>query len=77
MARKIPVARLDGMSNGSSNHPHGVLVEIVDDPSLLFGLQITVTGGADGKKRHASALIDLDSLEAAIRDARARRDSMS
>ena len=69
---KQRIAQIDGMSNGNGNHAHGVLIELVDaaDASLLLNLQVTITGGADGKKRHASAKIDIDALQRAIDAAR-------
>jgi hypothetical protein len=68
MARKQTIARIDGISTGAGNHAHGVLIEIGNDvdASTLFNLQVTITGGIDGKKRHASALISIDDMRAAV-----------
>lgn len=73
---KQRIAHIEGMSNGINNHPHGVLLELEGDASLLFNLQVTITGGADGKKRHASAKVDLDALQRAIDAARAARAAL-
>lgn len=67
--KKRHIARVDGASTGVGNHPHGVLVELTP-----HHVQVTITGGVDGKKRHASALVDIDELEAAIAAARAAID---
>lgn len=73
MARKTTIARIDGVSNGAGNHAHGVLFEIGADvdASTLLNLQVTITGGPDGKKRHAAALVSIDELERAVSLARA------
>jgi prolyl-tRNA editing enzyme YbaK/EbsC (Cys-tRNA(Pro) deacylase) len=68
MARKTELARITGVSTGAGNHPHGILIELPADvdASTLHNLQITITGGADGKKRHAAALVSIDELERAL-----------
>lgn len=68
MARKQEIARISGVSNGAGNHAHGVLIELGSDvdASTLHNVQVTITGGADGKKRHASALVSIDDLRTAL-----------
>lgn len=68
MARKQAIASITGVSNGAGNHAHGVLVELPAEvtDATLHNVQITITGGADGKKRHASALVSLEDLLAAL-----------
>lgn len=72
MARKQAIATISGVSTGTGNHAHGILFELGADvdSSTLLNLQVTITGGADGKKRHASALVSIDDLERAIAAAR-------
>lgn len=68
MARKTRIGAVAGVSNGG--HAHGVLIETTADSRA----QLTVTGGADGRKRHAAALLslaDIDALAAVLADARA------
>jgi hypothetical protein len=68
MARNTPIARVTGIATGSGNHAHSIVVELPAsvDAATLHNVQITIVGGADGKKRHASALVSIDDLRAAL-----------